>query len=76
MIKIKKHKCFITDCITQIDQSNLMCNKHWRMVPDEMQLKVIKAFAGVQKGDKVSRGKYIIAKNNARLWVERENSIG
>jgi len=76
MKKDQTHNCFISGCITQVNITRLMCNKHWKQVPDELQLNVIKTFAGWKKGDKVSRGKYLVARKNAKLWVERELSIG
>jgi len=34
------HRCNANDCLARIDGRHLMCTKHWRMVPLELQRKV------------------------------------
>jgi hypothetical protein len=39
------HHCHANDCPTPTPQSLLMCAKHWRMVPREMQSRVRATFS-------------------------------
>ena len=34
------HDCPVTNCGTQVAYSQLMCKRHWRMVPRELQRNV------------------------------------
>lgn len=41
---MSNHHCHANDCPTPTPQSLLMCAKHWRLVPREMQSRVYQTF--------------------------------
>jgi hypothetical protein len=38
------HKCPVRDCEKQVGDVFLMCPRHWRMVPKELQTEVYRTF--------------------------------
>ncbi|MFL9943679.1 hypothetical protein [Paraburkholderia graminis] len=68
------HHCHANDCPTPTPQKLLMCPKHWRMVPREMQNRVwetFKARSAAPGADPTSWGDYYEAAADAVEHVAR-----
>jgi hypothetical protein len=39
-----KHTCHAIGCSEEVPPKKLMCLRHWRMVPDELKVKVYEAY--------------------------------
>ena len=48
----RDHHCHARGCTAQVPPAHLMCARHWRMVPKELQTQVWEHYqAGQEKGD-------------------------
>lgn len=54
------HRCHAKECVTEVKPTMLMCLKHWRLVPFELQRKVWATYRPGQCSDK----------NPSPQWVE------
>ena len=76
------HPCPITHCNIQIADRHLMCGRHWKMVPEDLNKSVMDTWAAVNryKTDKAARrnipdvddaiARYRAARNEAIAAVE------
>lgn len=67
------HECFVPSCKASIPVSFLMCFKHWKMVPKDLQRAVWRHFKDGQQFDhgKIS-GDYVDAARAAADFVEQK----
>lgn len=67
------HECFVPSCHAEIPVSFLMCFKHWKQVPKELQRAVWRHYRDGQQFDseKISRD-YVDAATKAAAFVEEK----
>lgn len=58
---MSEHLCHATDCKTAVPPKMLMCRKHWRMVPRELQEDVWDAYEEGQENRKDPTTTYLKA---------------
>lgn len=59
------HECHATGCRNIVPPKFLMCGRHWRMVPREVQLLVWKHYRPGQEIDKKPTREYLAAMKSA-----------
>jgi hypothetical protein len=48
----RDHECHATGCTKQVPPAYLMCGKHWKMVPADIQRRIWQHYqAGQERGD-------------------------
>jgi len=69
-----KHLCHAKECKVRIDSPNLMCSKHWFMVPPDLRHKVWAAYQSGQSDDKKPSKEWCAAAEAAinHVW-KKEN---
>lgn len=71
------HTCHARGCETAVPPKMLMCLKHWRMVPQELQKAVWAHYRAGQEKDKKPSAEYLDAANKAIAavaWKEEHNA--
>lgn len=62
------HTCAVTDCKVEIARGFLMCGKHWKLLPHQLQSLVNRTYWGWQNGGKLSC--YLKARREAIAAVQ------
>jgi hypothetical protein len=65
-----RHECHATGCHTEVPPRMLMCLRHWRMVPREIQRRVWAAYVPGQEIRKDPTARYLEAQREAVYAVE------
>jgi hypothetical protein len=69
----RPHTCHALGCDLKVPPKRLMCLKHWRMVPNQIQDQVWAYYRPGQEIDKRPTKDYLVAAGAAVQWVyERE----
>lgn len=55
------HHCHALECVVPTDPVELMCSRHWSMVPPALAAAVIDLYRPGQEIDKQPTGEYVIA---------------
>lgn len=66
------HLCHAANCKTKVPPKLLMCAKHWRMVPKDIQRRVWKTYRPGQERDKEPSDAYLHAQQSAIAHVALE----
>lgn len=69
-----KHTCHAFNCDREIAPRFLMCPKHWRMVPRNLQVKVYATYRSGQEVDKQASSEYLKAAREAVEAVRDKES--
>ncbi len=59
------HRCHAIECEARVPPDKLMCLKHWRMVPRDLQREVWRTYRRGQEIDKRPSPDYLMAARNA-----------
>ena len=72
------HHCNANDCLAKVDQRHLMCMKHWKLVPEELQFRVWTAYRkrGVPAMNPAGWADYYEAAADAVEYVARSEGKG
>lgn len=60
-----RHLCHAEGCLTAVPPRLLMCLKHWRLVPADLQNEVWRTYRRGQEVSKDPSGEYMIAQKAA-----------
>lgn len=72
-----KHYCHAIDCIAIVPPKLLMCAKHWRMVPRDLQMAVYREYVPGQEITKTPTQAYLAAAAAAinAVWAKERANI-
>ena len=69
-----QHTCHAANCKVVIPPKLLMCGKHWKMVPEEMQQEIYRYYRPGQEVAKNPRKEWVKAASNAVSYVLRKET--
>ena len=64
-----EHVCHAMSCSARVRPEYLMCSRHWRLVPSDLQAKVWRRYRRGQCDDKSPSAEWHAAANSAIRWV-------
>lgn len=64
------HSCPVKDCKRSVPDHHLMCGRHWRLVPEDVNKRVYKTCNEMHSGKPGARKEYVAARNEAIAAVE------
>jgi len=71
---LKDHHCHAKGCTAKVPPERLMCFRHWRMVPQDLQNEVYRHYRRGQCYDLQVTGEYLQAAKRAVQAVEHAES--
>lgn len=74
-LRSSEHSCHLPDCEEVIAPKFLMCAKHWKLVPKELQQEVYRFYRTGQEKTKNPSKNYLQAARRAILAVEEKLSL-
>ncbi len=69
------HKCHAEGCDTRVAPAYLMCPRHWRMVPRDVQLRIWRHYREGQEQDKRPSVEYLAAFRDAVTAVAKKTGV-